>query len=449
MSLIAVDFNKEVGKIKPMHCVNNGPHAQSNSNLEDTNFYLYKDLGIPFARNHDASFNARYGLEHTVDIHAVFPDFDADPDDPNSYDFTCTDGYIKVTELAGTHQFYRLGSRIEHEIKKYGTIMPKDFKKWAVICEHIIRHYTEGWSDGFYYDMPYWEIWNEADLDPDDSTNKRCWSGTAKEFYELFGIAFRHLKGCFPHLKIGGPAVANVNNEAWIRGFFESLGDIKLDFFSWHVYFDEMDEMLRQAKIVKNYLTEYGQTECESILNEWNYVMGNCWSGHGFYYSVETRIGNTAKCAAYTAAAMLAAQHSSIDMLMNYDARPSLWCSLFKPYLPFPQKSYYSLWMFNKLYRAGSEVETVVSGDNLYAISAKGENEKYLMLAYYNNDDSHKGTSVDIKLSGLSKGGMIETFRIDSETEGESVGCESLASDELTQSLDLKNNTVYLFKITD
>ncbi len=26
---------------------------------------------------------------------------------------------------------------------------PKDFKKWAVICEHIIRHYDENWANGY------------------------------------------------------------------------------------------------------------------------------------------------------------------------------------------------------------------------------------------------------------------------------------------------------------
>ena len=46
-----------------------------------------------------------------------------------------------MIEAAGTKVFYRLGHRIEHEVKKYGTLPPKDFKKWAVICEHIIRHY--------------------------------------------------------------------------------------------------------------------------------------------------------------------------------------------------------------------------------------------------------------------------------------------------------------------
>lgn len=154
MGRIVVNFDKILGRIKPMHCVNNGPAAQSNDTLENTYFYLYKDLGIPYARNHDASFYSKYGLEHTVDVNNIFRDFDADPEDPKSYDFACTDDYIKMTELCGTHHFYRLGSRIEHEIKKYGTVVPKDFKKWAVICEYIIRHYTEGWADGFFYDMP-------------------------------------------------------------------------------------------------------------------------------------------------------------------------------------------------------------------------------------------------------------------------------------------------------
>ena len=57
-----------------------------------------------------------------------------------------------------TKVFYRLGSKIEHNRKKYGTLVPKDPHKWAVICEHIIRHYNEGWADGFHLNMQYWEI---------------------------------------------------------------------------------------------------------------------------------------------------------------------------------------------------------------------------------------------------------------------------------------------------
>ena len=48
---------------------------------------------------------------------------------------------------------------------------PKDYAKWARICEHIITHYTEGWADGFNYKITYWEIWNEPE-------NIQMWQGT-------------------------------------------------------------------------------------------------------------------------------------------------------------------------------------------------------------------------------------------------------------------------------
>ena len=153
-------------------------------------------------------------------------------------------------------------------------------------------------------------------------------------------------------------------------------------------------------------------------------------------------------CAAYTAAAMLAAQHSSIDMLMNYDARPSSWCSLFKPYMnAFPQKTYYSLWMFNKLYRAEAEAEVIVLGDDLYALAAKGDDASFVMLSYFNNDDEHKGADVEITFSGLPSKGTVEFYLIDSENDSKCVRTENFASTEMTVKLDTPNNTVYLLKI--
>ena len=452
MDNISVNLNKTIGKIKPMHCVNNGPACMSISNISDTNFELYRDLGIPYARNHDASFYALYGLSHTVDVHSIFPDFDKDPTDPDNYDFTCTDDYIYMTEKAGTHQFYRLGSKIEHEVKKYGTIMPPDFKKWAVICEHIIRHYTEGWADGFYYDMEYWEIWNEPDLDADDADNKRCWSGTAKDFYELFNIALVHLKKCFPHLKIGGPAVAKgALDDSWIRGLFDTIGEVKPDFFSWHIYFDKIENMLDKAVKMRALLDQYGMEKCESILNEWNYVRGDCWSGPWLRYAIEVRTGDGIKCSSYTAAAMLAAQRSSIDMLMLYDARPSSYCSLFKPYVnDQPLKTYYSLWMFNKLYRAGDEVECVVSGDDMYAVAATNGEESYIMLTNFNDgDDTGAGENktVKLELSGTREGQCAEIYLIDESHSADSVKTVSLCDGTSDITLDLPLFNTYLIKI--
>ena len=145
MNKITVDFNKETRAIKPMHSTNNGPVKGAGFGGQKTSIpEFWKQAGIPYARNHDAAFCASYGGEHTVDVTNIFPDFDKDPYDENSYDFIVTDEYIRFTLECGTQTFYRLGQKIDHRIKKYDPIPPKDFKKWAVICEHIIRHYNEG-----------------------------------------------------------------------------------------------------------------------------------------------------------------------------------------------------------------------------------------------------------------------------------------------------------------
>ena len=146
---VSVDVGTVLGPVKPMHAVNNGPSVtKPGGDQKRGNFETYRAARIPFARTHDANFCAGYGGPHTVDIDAVFPDFDADENDPKSYDFVCTDHYLDTIRRAGTEVFFRLGQRIEHGPKKYGVLPPKDYAKWARICEHVIRHYNEGWAWG-------------------------------------------------------------------------------------------------------------------------------------------------------------------------------------------------------------------------------------------------------------------------------------------------------------
>ena len=210
MNTLKFDLNKKAGSFKPLNATNGGPlHKRHVTDQYRSNLSDYKAARIPYSRNHDSNLcGSIYGGPYSHDITAIFPNFDADPENSDSYDFACTDESILTTLDAGTKTFFRLGQAIEHQIKKHGTVPPKDFKKWAVICEHIIRHYNYGWADGFNLNIEYWEIWNEPDLDPDDSTNKRTWGGTKVQFFDMYEIAAKHLKACFPELKIGGPALA-------------------------------------------------------------------------------------------------------------------------------------------------------------------------------------------------------------------------------------------------
>ena len=415
METLKFDLSKNAGAFKMMNATNGGPwykrHAddQFRSNYED-----YKAARMPYSRNHDSGVNGVYGGPYSHDITNIFPNFDADETNPESYDFACTDEAILCCLEAGTKTFFRLGQTIEHQIKKHGTIPPKDFNKWARICEHIIRHYTEGWSDGFYHDMPYWEIWNEPDLDPDDATNKRCWGGTKAQFFDLYEITAKHLKKCFPHLKIGGPAVAGSKYD-WVDEF---LGEMKkrgveIDFFSWHVYGTTPEKLIDRSEKYHELLVKHGYENTESILNEWNYVRG--WR-EDFVYSLETIHG--IKGAAFTMACISEAQKSTIDMLMYYDTRPSGFNGAFDFYTYRKLKGYYPFYWYGMFYDMDHEVRCENQPESIYTLAGVDKSGKVLAtVTYYTEEDDvakDKEVSVD-----FGKDGEYEIYLLDEEHDAE------------------------------
>ena len=430
-ALVAVDLGHEVGPVRPMNAVNNGPAVkkpggdQLRGNFED-----YKAARIPFARTHD-SINCVNGGAHTCDINAIFPDFDADENDPANYDFVFTDHYLDNMRRAGTQVFFRLGQTIEHGPKKYGVLPPKDFAKWARICEHVIRHYNEGWGWGVdkgwttknvewsnQFDIKYWEIWNEPDLDPSDGEpprNPRCWGGTVEEFFRFYETAAKHLKAAFPNLKIGGPALCG--NTAWGERFLAYCRDnaVPLDFFSWHIYAIEPSRIASRCDEFRALLDKYGFTKTESILNEWNYVKG--WTDE-WVYSLEVESGRfNQKAAAFIMATMIDCQSKPLDMLMFYDAKVgSGMNNLFDKTTLWPMKGYYPFPAWAKLVDRGTQVacsvqewrgkeSTAATGivfddgtekpaGSFRAVAAKGaDGSGAVIVARYSNDNNETATA--------------------------------------------------------
>ena len=80
MASAKVDFSKKIGPIKPMNGVNSGPKTKVFT-YDATD--LFKEANIAISRLHDVEYP--YGSGEFVDIHCVFPNFDADVDDPASY----------------------------------------------------------------------------------------------------------------------------------------------------------------------------------------------------------------------------------------------------------------------------------------------------------------------------------------------------------------------------
>ena len=413
MDILKFDLNSDGNKFKILNATNGGPWHKRHANDQfRSNFLDYKAARIPYSRNHDSGVCSVYGGPYSHDIACIFPNFDADPYDPASYDFPCTDESILVCLDAGTETFFRLGQTIEHQIKKHGTIPPKNFKKWAVICEHIIRHYNEGWANGYKLNIQYWEIWNEADLDPDDSPNKRTWGGTKTQFFDLFEITAKHLKERFPDLKIGGPALAW--NEEWAEDFLQEMKkrNVPLDFFSWHIYCTEPKHMVEKSERIKTILDKYGYDNAESILNEWNYIKG--WTEE-FVYSLKAIHG--IKGASFAMACMCASQHSPIDMLMYYDTRPSAFNGVFDFYTYEKLKGYYAFYWYGKLYDCEKEIFAKNKIENIYSLCGVDNNGKAtIILTYYSDNDALPIKNISLE---LGKKGTYEIYIVDSEHNGE------------------------------
>ena len=380
---IQVDFTRELGIVKPMHAINNLPCLPFDAH-ENNLFLKLQQAGVPYARLHDTG--GKFGGAHYVDVENIFPDFDADETDPASYDFAFTDRLLE--EMAKYHikPFYRLGATIEnqHFIKAYHIYPPKDFAKWARICQGIIRHYNEGWANGYHFGIEYWEIWNEPENSPIPEENP-MWKGTPEQFYSLYETASKHLKAAFPSIKVGGygscgfygidkdnvftQALSSPRVESFLTfmdGFLEHCRctGSPLDFFSWHSYGD-VEDNLRYAAYAKERLTQYGYGEAEVLLNEWN---------------PDIKEKGRLRDAANIAACMCAMQKTSTDMCMYYDGQiTSTYCGLFDFTAHDVYKAYYAFAAFDQLYQMGREAFSHTDAQGVELCATKGEGRRGLL----------------------------------------------------------------------
>ena len=387
---VNVNFDNVIGKIKPMHATNNMVTLPRNSQSDWDG--KMQAAHIPYGRLHDTG--GTFGGSRYVDIPNVFPDFDADENDPASYDFAFTDVLIERMVKSGVMPYYRLGVTIENyvDIKAYRIYPPKDFAKWARICEHIIMHYNEGWADGFHYNIEYWEIWNEPDNYPDINENQ-LWRGTMEEFFELYKVAAKHLKSRFPNLKIGGYGscgfyamnnvdVSNLAKSTSRTGYFIEFfhkffqyakeNEIPVDFFDWHTYAGLNDNILF-ASYPRKYLDEYGYPDCEIHVGEWN---------------PGTALRGTLRDASNILSTMIALHSTPTDMMLYYDFRYwSSYCGAVNPLNLNPFKAYYAFYDFGQLYALGKCVECSCDEKDVFALAATDGEKKAIVIVNHKNEE--------------------------------------------------------------
>ena len=445
MNTISVDFSKKTGNIKCFNAVNNAP---VNGRRGINNMEAWKAVHIPYGRLHDSSLHTSYGGEWAVDVHRIFRNFDADENSPENYIFAPTDKLLNTMLEAGTKPYFRLGASIEHAYK-FGTFPPKDYLKWARISEHIIRHYTEGWANGYEMDIEYWEIWNEADNE--NATGNPCWQGTKEEFADFFCVVFAYLKEKFPHLKIGGPAMACLMpDREWCQYFFAQIEQrgIRPDFLSYHCYTSSVEKFIDYVRGANELMQKHGYGAVETHLNEWNYIRG--WRAEDFVHSVKSILG--LKGSAYIASVMCALHPEKLDMLMYYDARPCGFNGLFSQTLLEPLKGYYAFAAFDALRSLGTAVESE-HGDFVYSLGATDGENAAVLISYFNQDDGIEAKSVRLKIKNApASRENPKALRLRIIDEAHNLECisERTVSDaDFDLNLEMPPYTTYLIEINE
>jgi xylan 1,4-beta-xylosidase len=323
---ITVDVAAPAGRLRSLQGVNGAPapgaHKPENFKFGGWNMPEQIDVSagyrmarIDLVRTHDAygpaDIDARFETADAPggglisahrDVFDIFPNPEADADDPRSYNFGPTDQLIASIEKVGAQVMFRLG-RSEGAAAQ----PPKDFAKYAAIARHIVLHYNQGWDNGFHFGIRYWEVWNEPDL------GKVFWAGTAQQYFELYGKLARAVKEADRHALVGGPAIARPNDDTPYRdAFLEYVRTehLPLDFYSWHWYATDSDDPLDFIRIstdMRARLDRHGFVHTRSMVTEWN-------------YGLMDPMPTAAQRASFITAALIYMQDAPIDAATLYRA---------------------------------------------------------------------------------------------------------------------------------
>ena len=437
---LTINAGNSIGPFKPLNGVNGGPWVRAGTYDLSPEF---EGFSPPIARLHDT----RYNDEDTVDIHCIFPDMSVDADDPANYRFDQTDEHIRSLVELGIDVIYRLGESIEHGRKKYFVNPPKDLEKWAKVASNIVRHYNQGWADGYEWNIQRWEIWNEFD-------GGGSWTGTTEQYCELYRRTATAIKEIAPDVMVGGPALAHRMDTLDGREFLSYCrdNDLPLDFISWHGYGSHPNQVIERIKLGLDIAKEYGFTGTETHFTEWNYVPKD-EDSESILRTRDPRKSREysdriagAEGAAFSGSTLAFMQDTDLDIACYYVAMGGIFrLGMFDRYM-VPTKQYYAFKAFKAVAECGTRVET--SGGDLstglgVVAGISREKQKTAVLAS-NFDDPE--SRFQLKISDLQIEGSIRCreFVVDEHHELVEIRDQLFNSGNISLTIDLPAPSVRL-----
>ena len=320
-----VDFACEKGKVRRLNGVNGTARMNNICNPTADMLPAFRELEIPLTHLHDIPLaNPGYML---VDVSRIFPLFHADENDPRNYDFGPTDLYVRRVRETGSEVMFRLGESIEHCGRPFRARPPADMEKWTRICLNIIRHYNEGWADGFRWNVRKWCVWEEPNGSKTFSTEHPI-----EDYCRLYATFAKAAKAAFPDIEVGGPTTGIGGKVGpWQEKFVGYCREngVPLDFFSFTAYCWAPTAFAQYVRDVRKLLDGAGYTKTKIVCTEWHLAPRDWKAMQGArtpeMMKKERDTLKGADSAAYAAGVLAHLQDTPADELCYYSATLGCW----------------------------------------------------------------------------------------------------------------------------
>jgi hypothetical protein len=234
----------------------------------------------------------------------------ANPNDPAQYDFSALDQQVSAV----------LGIGAEPMIVFSRSSKPADLNAYATYAQNIAKHLTQGWGNGYFWNVKLFRFANEPD-------NAAYWTGTQTEFFQTYAVWALAMKAANPAFILDAPALMNAHGttgpnslSTWVTGFLSycQTNGVPVDYFSIHAYapvpyFSFYDNFRLVQAELQNYPTLsplYGTPRLAN--DEWNTLVGDLWSGS--YHSQF----DTAWVAAHNITALINMVEQGLQLSIRY-----------------------------------------------------------------------------------------------------------------------------------
>ncbi|MGQ9471545.1 MAG: GH39 family glycosyl hydrolase [Candidatus Aminicenantales bacterium] len=293
---LTISIGKKEGFIRPLLGVNAGPAPSGEKGNADLS-EQYQLFGIRAVRTHDF-----YG---PFDLSQIYPDINAPPENPASYDFSASDQVYQKIIQAGCTVYLRVGDSFNNvRIPRN----PKERNHLSQAAVEVVKHYQEMARQSKALPIKYIEIWNEPDLN-------RFWPAGMQDFQEFYIETFIALKKEFPEIKIGGPGLAVLSSKMpaakqKAARFLERLKEnsISPDFLSFHLYSNNPNKFFDVVRYYRSLLERTGIRKSELHITEWNTERK----------PADASLITGEKAASYFTACWIALQRAEVDQSFIY-----------------------------------------------------------------------------------------------------------------------------------